>query len=127
MSLIQFCPNTSFHLPFPFLPLGSFVALSYSMDRLSQTISVLQLALTIVSCITEDQAVFVSMRCAVFLFSLEKSSSCAAAAEQSFALGTSVFLGQGTGDYPASGTLGVHGPVVDSLNMMGNSGFWDPG
>lgn len=38
----------------------------------------------------------------MFLFSLEKLSSCAAAAEQSFALGTSVFLGKGTGDYPAS-------------------------
>lgn len=74
MSLIWFCPNTSFHLPFPFLPSGSFGALFYSMNRLSQTISLLQLALTIVSCITETQAFFVSMCSAVFLFSSEKSS-----------------------------------------------------
>lgn len=71
MSLIRFCPNTSFHLPFPFLPWGSFVPLSYSIDRLSQTIPLSQLSLTIVSCITENQAFFMSMCCAVFLFSLE--------------------------------------------------------
>lgn len=116
-SLIQFCP-ASFQLPFPFLPLGSFVALSYSVDRLSQPISLLQLSLTMVPCTTETKAFLVHVCCAVSLSSLEKLSPCAAAAKQNITLGTSVFMGKGTGDclpWP------LQGPVIESLKMKSNS------
>lgn len=105
MSLIQFCPNTSLQLPFSFFPLGSFVALSFSVDSLSQTISLLQLSLTIVPCTTETKAFLVHVCCAVSLPILEKLSPCAAVAKKNITLGTSVFMGKGTGDYPASPSL----------------------
>lgn len=118
MSLIKFCPNTSFLLPFPFFPLGSFVALSYSVDRRFLTISLLQLSLTIVLCITETKLSL--FRCIVLcLFPVWKNQVHVLQLQsKTLPLGP-VFLWERelviTLPWP------LQGPVIESLSMMGNS------